>query len=175
VGRALVEDTDEVDDGRAIGEQLTEHTRIVHIGLAQLRGVEHAQPVGACQAAGWHPHPVSRVHEPRHQLRADETGTAEHADVHECEVPQRSGTSSTVAPRRTSSTSTAAPRARSRSSCTLLTCPRLAPTITSSARSPAWAAALPGSTLRTSAPPASGASPSTAPSKLLWMLAGPPV
>ncbi len=57
----------------------------------------------------------------------------------------------------------------------LATLPRFAPTMTSSAAVPASAAALPGSMLRTSAPPASGASASAAPSKLLWMTLGPPL
>ena len=46
--------------------------------------------------------------------------------------------------------------------------------MTSLLRRPTCAAALPGSTLLTSAPPESGASTSVAPSKALWMLSGGP-
>src|SRR6202035_3534275 len=170
-----VQDPDEVDDGVAAGEQLTQDPRLMHVREPQLDRVEHAQTLGVREVAGGYAHPVPREREPDDQLRADKAAAAEHTDVHITPLLQRSGINRIVLPRRTSSTSTAAPLARSRNSRRLPTRPRFAPTMTSSPRRPAWAAALPGSTLRASAPPVSGASASAAPSKLLWMFTGLPL
>ena len=56
-----VEDADEVDDRVAVGEQLAQDARLVHVCEAQLRRVEHAQALGVAQIARRHPYPVARV------------------------------------------------------------------------------------------------------------------
>ena len=57
-------------------------TRLVHVREPQLRRVAARAAAGACWRLRVGPHPVTGVHEPGHQLRADESGASEHADVH---------------------------------------------------------------------------------------------
>jgi len=77
---ALVQDPDQVDDRPLPGAERRELALVVNVGRDQLERGERAEVAGTGRVARRHGDLPAGAGERRAQVRADETGTAEHAD-----------------------------------------------------------------------------------------------